>query len=64
MKYFLFTALVLFSLPAFSAQMDTVKLESEIKHVTVFLNGAQVTREAKVTLDGKRVFVLENLPVE
>lgn len=63
MKYFLFTALVLFSLPAFSAQMDTLKLESEIKHVTVFLNGAQVTREAKVTLEGKRVFVLENLPV-
>ncbi len=63
MKYFLFTALVLFSLPAFSAQMDTVKLESEIKHVTVFLNGAQVTREAKVTLAGKRVFVLENLPM-
>src|SRR5690606_27067323 len=45
--------------------LDTIKLNSQIKDVTVFFDGAQVTREVKLTINkGKYLFLLENLPAE
>lgn len=56
---------LLLSVNLYCIEIDTLKLTSEIKDVTVFFDGAQITREAKTTvLKGKHLFVLENLPVE
>ncbi len=45
------------------AQKDTVDISSEIKNVTVFLQGAEVNREIKTNLKaGKQVLLQENLP--
>lgn len=49
----------------YSSEIDTLKLTSQIKDVTVFFDGAQITREAKLSvLAGKHLFIIENLPVE
>jgi len=48
-----------------SKGIDTLKLNSEIKDVTVFFDGAQISREVKINvLKGKYLFELENLPAE
>jgi len=65
MKYKLLIVALAFTFNLYSAEIDTLKLNSKIKEVTVFIDGAQITREAKITaLKGKHVFVLENLPAE
>ena len=62
-KFLILTLLVAVNL--YSNEIDTLKLTSEIKDVTVFFDGAQITREVKITvLKGKHLFVLENLPAE
>ena len=62
-KFLILALLVAVNL--YSSEIDTLKLTSEIKDVTVFFDGAQITREAKATiLKGKHLFVLENLPAE
>lgn len=54
---------LLIAVNLFGIEIDTVKVTSEIKEVTVFFDGAQITREVKTTvLKGKHLFVLENLP--
>ncbi|BDD09086.1 hypothetical protein FUAX_15180 [Fulvitalea axinellae] len=60
----IFIALALAYLP-FSTfgQTKTQNIKSKIKDVTVFLSGAQIYREAKVTCPpGKRTLVFDNLP--
>jgi len=65
MKTKLFILAVLFTVNSYSNEIDTLKLTSKIKDVTVFFDGAQITREAKITvLKGKHLFILENLPAE
>ncbi len=49
MKKLLFILLSIFSISTLVAQ-DTMKVKSEIKKVTVFLSGAEVSREVKVSL--------------
>jgi hypothetical protein len=65
MKIKLLILTLLFTVNLYSNEIDTLKLTSEIKDVTVFFDGAQITREVKITvLKGKHLFVLENLPAE
>jgi hypothetical protein len=65
MKIRLLILTILSTVNLYSIDIDTLKLASEIKDVTVFFDGAQITREAKVNvLKGKHLFVLENLPAE
>lgn len=65
MKYFiLFFQVLLFS-QIVSANVDTVKVSSKVSGVTVFFNGAQVTRTGNAVLTkGKQIVVFENLPVD
>lgn len=61
---FLLLLIMVSILPVF-ASIDTVKVKSEIKDVTVFFNGAQVSREANVTLKKGKIFLsFEQLPHE
>lgn len=47
------------------ASFDTVKTDSKITDVTVFFNGAQISRAAEAVLTkGKQIVVFENLPVD
>lgn len=56
---------LLFSVNLYSNAIDTLKLTSEIKDVTVFFDGAQTTREVNIkVLAGKHLFVLADLPAE
>lgn len=65
MKFKLLIVALVFTFNLYSNEIDTLKLNSKIKEVTVFIDGAQITREAKIAvLKGKHIFVLENLPAE
>jgi hypothetical protein len=65
MKFKLLIVALAFTFNLYSNEIDTLKLNSKIKEVTVFIDGAQITREAKIAvLKGKHIFVLENLPAE
>lgn len=65
MKIKLLILTLLFTVNLYSNEIDTLKLTSEIKDVTVFFDVAQITREVKITvLKGKHLFILENLPAE
>lgn len=65
MKFRLLILTLLFAINLYSNEIDTVKLTSKIKDVTVFVDGAQITREVKTNVvKGKHFFVLENLPAE
>jgi hypothetical protein len=65
MKIKLLILTLLFAVNLYSNEIDTLKLTSEIKDVTVFFDGAQITREGKITvLKGKHLFILEMLPAE
>jgi len=65
MKIKLLILTLLVAVNLYSNEIDTLKLTSEIKDVTVFFDGAQITREVKITvLKGKHLFELENLPAE
>jgi len=56
---------LLITVNLYSNGIDTLKLNSQIKDVTVFFDGAQITREAKINiLKGKHLLVLEKLPAE
>ena len=47
------------------ASFDMVKTDSKITDVTVFFNGAQISRTAEAVLTkGKQIVVFENLPVD
>ncbi|MDD2345531.1 MAG: mucoidy inhibitor MuiA family protein [Bacteroidales bacterium] len=65
MKIKLIILALLYTVNLYSDEIDTLKLSSQITDVTVFFDGAQITREAKISvLKGKKIFVLENLPAE
>lgn len=63
-KVLLFLSLLIAS-NTFSIGVDTLKIKSNIKKVTLFFNGAQTTREATINLPkGKHLIVVEKLPSE
>jgi hypothetical protein len=65
MKIRLFILTLFFTVHLYGNEIDTLKLPSQIKDVTVFFDGAQITREGSVTvLGGKHLFILEHLPAE
>ena len=65
MKNTLLILTLLFTVNLYSNGIDTLRLNSKIKDVTVFFDGAQITREAKINVEkGKHLLVLENLPAE
>ena len=48
-----------------ASNIDTLVTKSEIKEVTVFFDGAQITRELNIKLNkGKKVLKIEKLPAE
>src|SRR5699024_5319355 len=48
---------------SYSANTDTLRVHSSIKEVTVFLSGAQITRQAEISLEkGLNNLVLADLP--
>jgi len=62
MKYFLAPVFALLIAIPVSAQQVRSITESDVKSVKVFLNGAQVNREAKTTIDaGTTLLQIENL---
>lgn len=49
----------------FSLGIDTLKVNSQIEDVTVFFQGAQITRQAKINvIKGKYLIVINKLPLE
>ena len=61
-KLFLLLALLI-CLSGNSFALDTLKVESVIKEVTIFFDGAQIQREALLKLDkGAKTLLIENLP--
>ena len=65
MKNLIFILLSLISLSAFSSKMDTIQAKSEIADVTVFLSGAQVSRNIDLALSqGKYLILINELPIE
>ena len=65
MKSTLLILSLLITINLYSSEVDTLILNSKIKNVTVFFDGAQVTREAKINIpEGKHLLILEKLPAE
>ncbi len=66
MKKLTMLVVVLFSVSQiFGRDIDTLDLESKIKDVTVFFDGAQITRIASKRLEkGKHLLVVDRLPAE
>lgn len=65
MKKTLLILTLLITVNLYSNGIDTLKINSKIKDVTVFFDGAQISREAKINvLKGKHLLVLEKLPAE
>lgn len=63
-KALLFLSLLIAS-NTFSIGIDTLIIKSKIKKVTLFFNGAQITREATISLPkGKHLIVAGRLPAE
>lgn len=61
-KLFLLTILSVVLMPVCRA-LDTLKLETAVKEVTVFFDGAQVQREVALNIDrGARIIMLPGLP--
>lgn len=61
----IFLLLSIFSLNIVQASIDTLKPESRITDVTVFFNGAQITRVSSLSLDkGMYLIVIDKLPLE
>ncbi len=49
----------------YSSEIDTLVIHSDIKDVTVFFDGAQILREAKINVtQGKYLLVIDKLPAE
>lgn len=56
---------IFISISAFCTTVDTVKTSTSISDVTVFFNGAQVTRSGDLNLPaGKHIVMIEGLPLE
>lgn len=65
MKNLLSLILAVVSVPLFAQDLDSTEVSSTIKDVTVFLEGAEITRSGKVHLKaGEQVVVLPGLPYE
>lgn len=65
MKALIFVFLLLTGTYALCETIDTVKTQTSISDVTVFFNGAQITRSGQINFSaGKHIIVLEGLPVE
>ena len=65
MKKLLFFLSLLIASNVFGIAVDTIKIKAKIKAVTVFFDGAQITREAVISLPkGKHLIVAGNLPSE
>lgn len=63
MKSYLIALAMLITVNIYPAEVDTIKTKSKITNVTVFFNGAQVTRTADLKLKkGKHILVLGQLP--
>lgn len=57
--------LILITLNTYGQSVDTLKPSSEITEATVFFNGAQITRKAKMRLKpGKHLIIIDKLPFE
>lgn len=57
--------LILITLNTYGQSVDTLKPSSDITEVTVFFNGAQITRKAKMRLKpGKHLIIIDKLPFE
>src|SRR6056297_2646962 len=64
MKTFILSFLILIPFIAI-AKVDTIQTTSSIKDVTVFLSGAEVTRQVNVRANaGQHIFILDKLPLE
>lgn len=64
MKTFILSFLIFFSAIA-TAKVDSIQSTSVIKDVTVFLSGAEVTRQVNVKAGaGQYIFILDKLPLE
>lgn len=65
MKNTLLILTLLITVNLYSNGIDTLTVNSKIKDVTVFFDGAQISREVKINvLKGKHLLVLEQLPAE
>jgi uncharacterized protein (TIGR02231 family) len=65
MKKILFFCAICFCLSTINAQSKSIRVNSSIKNVTVFMNGAQVTRTAGTTLaSGIQNIIFEDLPAD
>ena len=65
MRSLLLVFILLITSNIYSNSVDTVITKSKITDVTVFLDGAQITREVNINVPkGKHLLLLENLPVE
>ncbi|PJB56393.1 MAG: hypothetical protein CO098_14135 [Bacteroidetes bacterium CG_4_9_14_3_um_filter_41_19] len=65
MKNLIFTLLSFLTVTAFCSTTDTIRATSEIKDVTVFFSGAQISRyvDLKTTI-GKQFILIDELPME
>lgn len=65
MKKILVLLAIFMTVNLYAVNSDTLKLTSKIKDITVFLDGAQIARQANMELDkGRYLMMLENLPAE
>lgn len=65
MKGILLIIAALMTVNVYSSKIDTLVIESKIKDVSVFFDGAQITREAKIIVsEGKHLLVIDQLPAE
>ena len=62
----LLTLLAIFiGLSTEAATIDTISVKSDIKDVTVFFSGAQISRSMHINAkQGKHLFIIEKLPIE
>ncbi len=65
MRNVLLIVVLLITVNLYGNEVDTLVVNSKIKDVTVFFDGAQISREVEVNVTkGKHLLVIEKLPVE
>ncbi len=65
MRNLLLILVLLLTSNIYANKVDTVKTKSKITDVTVFLDGAQITREVNISIPkGKHLLLIDNLPAE
>ncbi len=65
MKHILLILTLFITANLYSSEIDTLVIHSDIKDVTVFFDGAQISREAKINVtQGKYLLVIDKLPAE